>query len=340
MKQMKKYLAIFAVLFTVILSSCSNDDIPVQNATVIRVNPATVMSNFTYQLNAGDLDGVSTDQQLRIRLFIYDESGNLYTKEEQNVRNYLTTASFEIRLDNGKAYNAIAITDVTSSKTGAVAEYWEVSEENSLSSLKVSYLGGESNYGDQEVLGIASASVYSGDNTTINVEAAGALICTWAQNVHAYSNIQYIWVWGNRGNGYYDFSSTGALVSNPNLEVLPDFIDLNVDDFNYGVYSYKFMMPQTNYKLTLCFADANGDAIHVADRTGINMEKGHEYLYLVVLDPNDDGSGTYSTSFDDVTGKTSRSEQPDATELEFTPSSKHSNADNAPRKSWKIKELL
>ena len=30
---MKKYLAIFAVLFTVILSSCSNDDIPVNRSS-------------------------------------------------------------------------------------------------------------------------------------------------------------------------------------------------------------------------------------------------------------------------------------------------------------------
>lgn len=329
----------FAVLFTVFLSSCSNDDIPVLNPTIIRVNPATVMSKFTYQINAGDLDGVDSDEQLRIRLYIYDNSGNLYRKQEQNVRNYLTTASFEINLDEGN-YTAIAITDVTSSKAGSMPEYWEVTGEESLSSIRVAYLGSDSNFGDQEILGISSKTIYSGANTTIDVEAAGALVCTWSQNIHAYSNVQYIGVWGNRGNGYYDFSTYGELVNNPDLEALPDFANVDVDKFNYGVYSYKFMMPQTSYTLTLCFADANGDLIHMAERTGITIQKGHEYLYEIVLDPNDDASGDYYTSFTDVTGKYYSRSNGDSEVDGSRPEQQSCPSTEAPRKSWKVKDLL
>lgn len=336
---MKKYLAIFAVLFTVILSSCSNDDIPVQEATVIRVNPSTVMSNFTYQLNSGDLDGVNSDQELRIRLFIYDENGKLTVEQVQNVRNYLTTASFEANLPSGQSYTAVAITDVTSSKTGAVAEYWDVENVEDLSSLRINYLGSEGNYGDQEILGVKSATIYSGENTTINVEAAGALVCTWVRNLHAYSDIQYIWVWGNRGNGFYDFSTQGELNSNPDLEVQPDFTDIDVKDFNYNVYSYKFIMPQTNYKLTLAFADNSGSVIHSSDETGLTLKQGREYLYLVYLDPEDDGSGNYYSGIEDVTGQTYESSKALVEAMQM-PSEHIVSNSTEPTKSWKIKQLI
>ena len=336
---MKKYLAIFAVLFTVILSSCSNDDIPVQDTTVIRVNPSTVMSNFTYQLNPGDLDGVNSDQELRIRLFIYDGSGKLVNEQTQSVRNYLTTATFEVDLPRGEYYKAIAITDVTSNKSGNVAEYWGIEETSDLSSLRINYLGNEGNYGDQEILGVKSETFESGQNTTINVEAAGALVCTWVRNLHAYSNIQYIWVWGNRGNGFYDFSTEGSLNSNPVLEVQPDFTDIDVDDFNYNVYSYKFIMPQTNYKLTLTFADNSGSAIHQSEKTGLTLKEGCEYLYLVYLDPEDDGSGNYYSGIEDVTGQTYGSSKAVIEGIQM-PSEYSLFNSTEKQKSWKIKELL
>lgn len=337
---MKKYLAIFAVLFTVILSSCSNDDIPVQDTTVIRVNPSTVMSDFTYQLNPGDLDGVESDEELRIRLFIYDGSGNLVDEQTQSVRNYLTTATFEVDLPHGENYKAIAITDVTSNSSGSVAEYWGIEDPSDLSSMRINYLGHEGNFGEQEILGVKSYAFVSGENITINVEAAGALVCTRVRNIHAYSDIQYIWAWGNRGNGFYDFSTEGSLNSNPDLEVQPDFSDIDVDDFiNYNVYSYKFIMPQTNYSLTLAFADNTGSPIHRSDITGLTFKPGREYLFLIYLDPEDDGSGDYYSGIEDVTGKFY--EPSKAIIEEKLMPSEHSTYNFAERqKSWKIKELL
>lgn len=338
---MKKYLAIFAVLFTVILSSCSNDDIPVLETTVIRVNPSTVMSNFTYQLNPGDLDGVGSDQELRIRLFIYDDNGKLVDEQVQTVRNYLTTASFEANLPSGESYTAIAITDVTSSKTGTVAEYWGIEDTSDLSSLRIDYLGYENNYGDQEILGVKSATIYSGENTTINVEAAGALVCTSARNIHAYSDIKYIWVWGNRGNGFYDFSTRGELNTNPDLEVQPDFTDIDVDVYGtiYEVYSYKFIMPQTNYKLTLAFADNSGSVIHSSDLTDLTLKQGSEYLYLIYLDPEDDGSGHYYSGIEDVTGQIYGSSRAAVEHIETPSELSVANSIEKP-KSWKVKHLI
>lgn len=337
---MKKYLSILTALIAVLFTSCSNDDIPVQDSTIIRVNPTTVMSDFTYQLNPGDLDGVDSDSELRIRLFIYDSNGKLVTEQTQKVRNYLTTATFEVSLPRSEQYyRAIAITDVTSNKTGAVAEYWGIEETSDLSSLRINYLGSDSNYGDQEILGVNSYTFQSGENITIDVYAAGALVCTWVRNLHAYSNIQYIWVWGNRGNGFYDFSTTGSLKSNPNLEVHPNFTLIDVDKFNYNVYSYKFIMPQNNYKLNLVFADNSATTIHQSDISGLTLKQGHEYLYLIYLDPEDNGSGDYYSGIEDVTGKIHDSSRTMVEEKQM-PSENCINNSTERQKSWKIKDLL
>ena len=82
---MKKYLAIFAVLFTVILSSCSNDDIPVNRSVTFKLNPATVVDNL-YEMNAGDLTSLSSGATLNVDLYVYDESGTLVERDRKSTR--------------------------------------------------------------------------------------------------------------------------------------------------------------------------------------------------------------------------------------------------------------
>lgn len=338
---MKKYLVLLTTLFTVILSSCTNEDVLIRKTTIIRVNPSSVMSNFTYQLNSGDLDGVDSEDEIRIRLFIYDDKGSLVSESNQKVRNYLTTATFEIDLPQNESYTAIATTDVITSKSGAVPQYWEIVEAAELSTLRINYLGNERNYGDQEILGVKSETIYGGEKTTIDVEAAGALVCTSFENVHAYSDIQYIYVWGNRGNGFYDFSTQSELISNPNLEVKPDFKFMDVDDNHSGYgYSYKFIMPQVNYIFTLAFYDSDGKLITGNEEEGVTLKQGCEYSYHVILDPKYPKG--YSTSFKDVTGKkypdNSRSSRAIIqTSYEKTIST---STFKEPQKSWRIKDLI
>ena len=301
---MRKFAYLIALTASFILASCSNDDIPVEKKTVVRVNPSTIMTPFSYQISPGDLDGVDATQNVRIRLFVYDENGDLYTSEQQDVKNYLTSAAFNLNLDNEKNYTVIAISDVTDTNDGSVAEYWTVSDQKDINTLKITYAGSDTNYGDQEILGVSSATVSSGDNATINLQAAGALVCTHVSNIHAYSNIEKILIWGSRGNGFFDFESNGTLNSNPDLDILPDFLDIDVPNTSYsGIYSYKFLMPQTNYELALRFFDGNGESLGTGFKEGLRLEKGREYLFYVELDPNGLGDNTYSSDFVDVTNK-------------------------------------
>lgn len=295
---MKKYLSILTALIAVLFTSCSNDDIPVQNPTQIRVNPATVMSGFNYQLRPGDLDGVSNGAEVRIRLYIFDESGSLVEKHSQNVQNYLTTATFEIYIPSDKHYSALALTDVV--RKSSSFEYWEVSGEEKLSTMKVRYMSSGNSYGTQEILGIKYETLYPGDNR-IDVEAAGGLICTICSNIHAFSNLGGILIFADRGNAYYEFNSWGESVANPDLEQNASFIFLSdipsMPSTQEISYSYKFMMPQKNLRITYGFIDTDGEILGASATDGINIEACKEYICYVELDPNNDGSGDYAYGF-------------------------------------------
>lgn len=302
---MRKLTYIFALLAGFVLASCSNDDIPVESPTVIRVNPSTVMSPFTFQINPGDLDGVGDYKSLRIRLYVYDEEGNLYTSEQQDIRNYLSSATFNLNLNSGATYTAIAISDVTDSQEGNVPEYWVVSGEQDINTLQITYAGSDTNYGSQEILGVSSTTVQSGNDLSINLEPAGALVCTNVYNLHAYSNVSRILLWGSRGNGHFDFSNYGELNSNPDLDMMPYFLDVTVGEVSdNGRYTYKFLMPQTNYDVRVRFFDANDEILGTGGDDNLTIDRGHEYWYFVKLDPNDNGDGTFSVKFEDKTYKT------------------------------------
>ncbi len=106
MKQMKKYLAIFAVLFTVTMSSCSNDDIPVDRAVTFKLNPATVVENL-YELNAGDLTSIPSGATLNVGVYVYDDSGHLVAQDAQEFGAYTHILTSNLNLGKG-TYTAIA----------------------------------------------------------------------------------------------------------------------------------------------------------------------------------------------------------------------------------------
>lgn len=302
---MKKIILLLTAVFAVMLTSCSNDDIPVSSATVITVNPSSVIKNFTYQLSAGDLDGVDSDEQLRIRLYVYNSSGVLSYSEEKELRNYLTSAKFELALKPDEYYTAVVLTDITTDTSGNVSEYWGVENEKAISTLQVTYLASEYTvYGHQEVLGIGAVSLQGGENVTVAPEAAGALICSYAANIHAYSNIANIFIYGSRSNNYYTFDDSGDFNASPNIDTYETLMNLYVAEnaSNYGIYTYKFTMPQTNFDLTVGFLDGDGNALSKGVKSGLTIQKGHEYYAYVLLDPNNNGDGKYMYEFSDVTG--------------------------------------
>ncbi len=297
---MKKYLAIFAVLFTVILSSCSNDDIPVSQSTTFKINPATVIQSFTYEINPGDLEGVPSGSSLRVRLLVYNLEGILVKSETQYLSSYASLMSSSLDLSMGD-YTAVVITDVVT-KSGDDISFacWELSDENSISTAKITdlgYIGGKS-----KILGIGSTkfTVYGtfSEDVVINPTPAGSVLCVMFKNIHTYSDVESLVLETNRYSDYLVLNQDGGYdvaVENNNNKYNWRAAILEPSDYPdaTNVYGYYFVVPTNNisYRFRI---DITGEDSLYSDAMPFNITAGSEYYFeLNLCDPNYDYGISY-----------------------------------------------
>lgn len=250
MKQMKKYLAIFAVLFTVILSSCSNDDIPVQMGCTVRVNPNTVISGFA-EYNAGELTNIPTGFQLRVHLYVYDMNGNNKFSDVQYTSDYSHYITFNVDVPMGE-YRILTTTDVVT--TDGRVEFWTFSDEENLTRLKIT----KSDYvaGPCGILGYASQTITvdaGGELYDIDAKPAGALIFAGVQNMKSMADVVRYDLTTNRRCESLQFTSNGVpqtSVESSNTMAWRTVI-FEVEDLTgslTGLYTYYFSLPVNNAK--------------------------------------------------------------------------------------------
>ena len=97
---MKKYiLMLFAVVAA--FTSCTNDDIAINYATNFKINPATVIKPFTFENEKGELEGIPSSYNLRIRLLIYTAEGQLVKEEKELFTSYASTMGVSTHLPVG-----------------------------------------------------------------------------------------------------------------------------------------------------------------------------------------------------------------------------------------------
>ncbi len=279
---MKKYLAIFSVLFTVILSSCSNDDIPVSSRSTItfKVNPATVVDNL-YELSAGDLTSLSAGSVLNVCLYIYDESGHLVDQDVQTFNAYTNMMTSSIDLEDG-VYTAVAISYVSSS-----VEYWGFSGMDDLNTLKITdngYIGGKS-----KILGMTIKEIgAAGDRTCdIDIHNAGAVAAVAIINWNRYSDVES---YGLAGKQSCDYITLKPLYGSYDGD---DCIEYSIKSKSeYGFYkvkydynpnitrasSYFFTFPMKNAAMKF-FAETTDGSIHYLGANMVDdIKRGDSYL--------------------------------------------------------------
>ncbi len=274
MKQMKKYLAIFAVLFTVILSSCSNDDIPVDRSVTFKLNPATVVENL-YELSAGDLTSLSSGATLNVCLYVYDESGHLVAHDSQDFTAYTHVMTSNLNLGNG-AYTAVAISYVSSS-----VDFWGFSGMEDLSTLKITdngYIGGKS-----KILGLTVKQVYvtDGDNTVnINIENAGAVACVVIMNWNRYTNVKTFGLAGKQSCDYITSNNYGDVEYSIKSKSDYGFYKVKYDynSNQTGASSYFFTFPIRNAAMKF-FAETTGGSVNYLGANLVDdIKLGDSYL--------------------------------------------------------------
>lgn len=297
---MKKYLAIFAVLFTVILSSCSNDDIPVTHATAFKVDPSTVISSYE-EFNVGDLTSLGSNYQLRIRLLIYNENGMLVASDEAFSADYTHIQTFSFNLSEGE-YTTVAVTDVVGKSSSAVEEFYTLSNQERLNTTTLTY----TNYigGQLAILGLTTEKQYitsSASDINIKVKPAGALIVCHINDWNACLDYN--------DNGVAIDAETYMLLGNQSSSDLtlntygePTYSIKSSSDYDYiwyahkrnsqyiGGYGYAFKFPMTNVKLKWV-AEAPTGRYNWGEPAVVDIEVGKEYYFE--LDVANDEAGWY-----------------------------------------------
>lgn len=274
---MKKYLAIFAVLFTVILSSCSNDDIPVGQSITFKVNPSTVVGSLL-EFTAGDLSSIESDDNLYVNLYIYNEAGNLVSSDVQKFKDYTHIMNSVQSLEAGE-YTVVASTQIIGDNG---FKYWEISGTDNLSTFTVKdegYIGGKA-----KILGLSAQKVTVDSETKevlINVECAGAVALVQVLDWNRYSNVETFGLMANKSCDDVTFDYNGGL--NYSVESQSDlsyWMALWEYDSDYSnAVGYTFMFPYTNINMAFVATTTSNSLILLGTPCTGNIEKNHTYWF-------------------------------------------------------------
>lgn len=274
---MRKYLAIFAVLFTVILSSCSNDDIPVSQSITFKVNPSTVVSSLL-EFTAGDLSSIDSDENLYVSLYIYNEAGKLISTDVKTFKDYTHIMNSVQSVEDGE-YTAVVSTQIIDDKG---FKYWDITGTENLSTFTVKdegYIGGSA-----KILGLSAQKIKVTPATKevqINVECAGAVALVQIMDWNRYSNVATFGLMSNKSCDDVTFDYNGGL--NYSVETKNDYSywmnKWEYDSDYSGAYGYTFMFPYTNINMSFVAITTSNSRSYLGEACTANIEKNHTYWF-------------------------------------------------------------
>lgn len=288
---MKKILNIsFAFLALLgILSSCSNDDIKIGQATVVKVDPSAVLSTFTYEVKLDELTMFDKEYKLRVTVLAYNQDGLLEDKKVNYCSNYNEIATARLDLPEG-TYTVYAVTDVMNDEI----EFWTIEGTESLATTKIvdqGYIGGQN-----KILGIATSKItVTTDNTkefSLQPEAAGALCVVFFNSIHKYSNrtkyalemtkcCNYLQFTNDKSEGY----NTAEESNNGKFDWYLGYIEPQ-DITSNNVYGYYFVFPMKNVEFMFTYETDDDGYYQLTDPGYVSLEKGGEYEFKVDLNRN------------------------------------------------------
>ena len=275
-----------AIAIVAIFASCSNDDVTISTSYTINLNAKTVISSFI-TVEDGALETFdNANEKLRLRTLIYNENGELVTKDVNYFTNYNTQLKTVTNLSAGK-YTVIGISDVVIMNGSNVeTEFYKLSGESKLSEMTIT---------DQNligyaarVLGLGKTSITVADNqpssVNLDLQPGGALIyyivwgTHWA-SVYGYDVESYV-LCTNKSTDALSFDESGNYTitenNTSNTFYTQVYIDATEDANNK--YYYNFVLPMNNLKVynRLLYTDGSWDDI--MNGTTLNLAAGDEYV--------------------------------------------------------------
>lgn len=276
---MKKIITILTVLLTVILSSCSNDEIPVKHTVKFTLNPATVVENLL-EVNAGDLTSIDYKKyKLNIELYIYDEFGQLVNKDNQETQSYTNIVTSNLKLSNGE-YTIVAISHVTSiDPNGLIC--WSFEGFDNLNTLKITDKGKIG--GKNKFLGLTIEKINISDFDStfkIDIQNAGVVACVGFLNWNRYNDIKEYNFLSNKSCNYLTTNHNGEIDYSINTKSGYNF---RLMGFTYTsvlpeMYSYFFTFPIKDIALAFSATPQSGDE-KIFEKNLIDLELGGYYVF-------------------------------------------------------------
>ena len=303
---MKKYISLLAIAIVAVLSSCSNDDITISKTVNFTINPSTVvepyvqkysyiLTNF-FESNKGELESFSTNYKLRVRVFVYDKGGELVKTISGDYSNYDVKLKESIFLPIG-TYTAIAISDIYSPSDGF--EYWAVSGESQLATLKIEDTG---YYGDARTILGATKQDFTVNETSVDVnidiKSVGSLFLVFYSNIFTYSGVSEFELSVNKLQSSINYDSTGdysITTQNNNGSYDWRISSIKLEDIDKTKYSaarrWATQLPMNN--VGLCFSYWNNNATKKEIGTGHSFDIKSGDSYFCWLDLNISGISTF-----------------------------------------------
>lgn len=305
---MKKYILMMLVVLTAGFTSCSNDDIPMEENVIKKifetrfiVDPSGVVEPYRFESWAGQLSTVPEDAQLRLRLLIYNSDGEIVDMLTHKQSNYQSVWSVTTNLEAG-AYNALVISDVINTNDPDVDEYWSLKDYGKINDAKLiktpNYLGYQ-----KEILGMGNiqfSTEVSNINKSIDLKPVGAA-CYWAVENYD-SDPNKFWFTSNMDVNSLFWDSTYKLQVNKEIFKGYEFayggVTLQGEDYNMSV---SFLLPSQNQWFAFWYN--TDDFYMIGEEICVdNIKAGEQYFFLCSYHPTFDNYAISKCY--DVTGKT------------------------------------
>jgi len=282
---MKKYiLMLFAMVIA--LASCTNDDITITHATSFKINPSTVIAPFTYEVNAGELEGIPSSYKLRIRLLIYTAEGDLVKEEESLYTSYASTMAVNTYLAKGD-YIAIAISDIVSNDKETT--YWDLSNYDMLSTTTITKTEWIGDYG-REILGVAKSEFSVLDDNSqeikIDIKPAGSLFLVRYWGVQRFKDVISYELAVSKIIDDCKFDKQGNFTPTWENCEFKRRINVHKTEGNTGnnYYHYAYVLPTNNLKLKYRAWLVSEEYYDITPEMNVSPKAGEEYCVIVDLD--------------------------------------------------------
>lgn len=322
---MKKYIYMMLVVLTAGFASCSNDDIPMEEDVTMKtfdvtfvIDPSDVVEGYKFEWDAGELQVVPDDAQLRLRILIYDSNGEIVDLLTHKQSNYQSTWSIKTELEAG-TYTALVISDVINTNNPDVEEYWTLENYEKIKDARLSknqkWLGYQ-----KEILGMNSM-LFSVENSntsiSINVNPIGAACYLLIRNLEAYSGIINGYDLVTNHNVTYAFWDSSFelkiekdIASNNGDDVWDRFNTsvggcINLKDYEFGegtgynFHAFFYLLPSQKQN----FAFVADEELEMGSEMFLSeIKNGEQYVFYCELGFQYDGFA--SNRCYDVTGRT------------------------------------